>query len=112
MRDMSDDGWVSVAALEDLPEGGSAANVDGVAVLLYRSGARIFAVGSRCTHQGAPLARGPIRESGSDVIVTCPMHGSMFRLADGKVMRPPARDPLPVFEVRIASGQVELRANG
>jgi nitrite reductase/ring-hydroxylating ferredoxin subunit len=76
---------------------------------MHRSGDRLFAVGNRCTHQGAPLARGTIRESGSDVFVTCPAHGSMFRLADGSVVRPPAREPLPVFEVRVTSGEVELR---
>ena len=106
---MFQDGWTSLGTLVDLPEGPSVVDVDGVAVLIHRSGDRILAVGNRCTHQGAPLARGVVRESGSDVFVTCPAHGSTFRLADGAVVRAPARQPLPVFEVRVTSSEVELR---
>jgi Ferredoxin subunits of nitrite reductase and ring-hydroxylating dioxygenases len=108
---MADDAWIPVMALEDLPDSKARrADLDGVAVLLYRAGERLFAIGNRCTHQGAPLDRGPVRVGGSEATVTCPAHGSVFRLTDGAVVRAPAHDPVPAFEVRVLEGRIELRA--
>ena len=64
---------------------------------------------NRCTHQGAPLNRGVVRESGSLLTVTCPLHGSTFQLTDGRVMRGPATERLPVFESRVNDGTLEVR---
>ena len=47
--------------------------------------------------------------SGSVKTVTCSLHGSMFRLADGRVMRGPAITRLPIHEVRVVDDQVEVR---
>jgi nitrite reductase/ring-hydroxylating ferredoxin subunit len=108
---MIDDGWTRVAALDDLPEARPVRiDVDGSAVLLYRTGERIFAIGNRCTHQGAPLDRGPVRVAGSEATVTCPVHGSVFRLEDGRVARGPATSPVPSFDVRVVDGWIGLRA--
>jgi nitrite reductase/ring-hydroxylating ferredoxin subunit len=41
--------------------------------------------------------------------VTCPAHGSTFRLDDGKVMRPPATKPVPVYDVKVEDGRVYIR---
>ncbi len=83
--------------------------LDDEPVLLYRTAERIYAIGNRCTHQGAPLDRGPVRAGGSRATVTCPAHGSMFRLEDGSVVRGPARERVPAYDVRVTSGTVELR---
>jgi nitrite reductase/ring-hydroxylating ferredoxin subunit len=107
---MSEDAWAAAIALEDLREAKpTRVELDGVAVMLYRSGDRLFAVGNRCTHQGAPLDRGSVRIGGSEATVTCPAHGSVFRLTDGAVVRSPASQPIPAFEVRVTEGTVELR---
>ncbi len=101
--------WKAVLPSDDLPEAtATVVTLDGIKILLYRIGERIFAVANQCTHQGAPLDRGVVK-GGSDPTVTCPAHGSVFRLADGRVMRPPAGTWLPTFEVRVADGSVELR---
>lgn len=102
--------WVEVLAAEDLPEGKpTKVRVDGVDVLLYLRGERIWAVANRCTHQGAPLHRGIVRQVGADPVATCPVHGSQFRLTDGKVMRGPASTPITAYEVRLAGDRVEVR---
>jgi nitrite reductase/ring-hydroxylating ferredoxin subunit len=107
---MSDEAWVAVMALDDLRESkATRVDRDGVAVLLYRMGERVFAVGNRCTHQGAPLDRGAVRIAGSEATVTCPAHGSVFRLTDGAVVRAPAHDAVPTFEVRVTEGSIELK---
>ena len=107
---MTDDGWISAMTLNELREGrATKVLVDGAAVMLYRSGERIFAIGNRCSHQGAPLDHGPVRVGGSEATVTCRAHGSMFRLQDGAVVRGPATEPVPAYDVRLADGMVELR---
>jgi nitrite reductase/ring-hydroxylating ferredoxin subunit len=107
------DGWVRVTSLEDLPVGHpTRVDLGDTAVLLYRSAERIFAIANRCTHQGAPLDRGRVRVSGSEVTVTCPAHGSVFRLADGVVVRSPATSPVASFEIRVDGDSVSLRPSG
>ena len=110
---MDPDGWTPVTALEDLREARSTkVMLDDTAVLLYRTGERIYAIGNRCSHQGAPLDRGPVKVGGSEATVTCQAHGSRFRLEDGRVLRGPATQPVPAFDVRVQDGTVELRARG
>lgn len=104
------DGWTEVGALDDLPDGRARrVEVGGAPVMLYRSGGDLFAIGSRCTHQGAPLDRGVVRIAGSQRSVTCPAHGSVFSLDDGSVVRGPAARPVPGYEVRVQDGVVQLR---
>ena len=108
-----DEGWARVASLEGLTDRPGVRAMRGdVAVLLVRSGERVFAVGNRCTHQGAPLDRGLVRIGGSERTVTCPAHGSVFRLDDGSVARSPATKPIPVYDVRIEADAVWIRPRG
>jgi len=102
--------WTPVAAVAELPDG-RAAKVDafGVSVMLFRTGTTIYAVASRCTHQGAPLDRGVVKANGAGPTVTCPAHGSVFSLVDGAVRRGPATQPVHGFETRLNEGAVELR---
>ena len=82
---MDDDGWSSsLLRLTDLADGRPVRiEVDGSAVLLVRNGDELFAIGNRCSHQGAPLHRGPVRFGGSLRTVQCPLHGSTFELTSG-----------------------------
>jgi nitrite reductase/ring-hydroxylating ferredoxin subunit len=103
--------WIDVIAMSDLPEGKAirvAANAE--AVLLLKNQDNLFAIGNQCTHQGAPLDRGVVKLAGSVRTVTCPAHGSMFDLATGRVMRPPAMKPEPTFETKIEGARVWIRA--
>lgn len=110
---MSEGDWTAVGALVDLPEGrATTVEVAGVAVLVVRSGERVFAVADRCTHQGASLSRGPVSVTDSLASVTCPAHGSRFRLDDGRVLRGPAARPVAAYETRVEDGVVELRPRG
>ena len=69
----------------------------------------MFAISNQCTHQGAPLDKGVVKIAGSVHSVTCPAHGSTFDLENGKVMRPPAAKPVPVYDVKIEDGRVFVR---
>ena len=107
---MGDEGWTAVMPLSELREERSTRVMFiEEPVLLYRHGDRIFAIGNRCTHQGSPLDRGPVKVGGTLATVTCQAHGSMFRLEDGAVVRGPAHEPVPAYDVRLVEGIVELR---
>jgi nitrite reductase/ring-hydroxylating ferredoxin subunit len=86
------------------------AAANGDAVMLLKADDRVFAIGNQCTHQGAGLDRGVVRIAGSVRTVTCPAHGSVFRLDDGKVMRPPATKPVPVYDVKVEDGRILIRS--
>jgi 3-phenylpropionate/trans-cinnamate dioxygenase ferredoxin subunit len=106
--------WTVAAGVADL-EGGKAVRVavNGDALLLLKADDQMFAIGNQCTHQGAGLDRGVVKIAGSVRTVTCPAHGSTFNLETGKVMRPPATKPVPVYDVKVEDGRVfvRLRAN-
>lgn len=73
-------------------------------VLLVRVDGRIVALANRCTHAGWPIHEGPV----SDGCITCPYHGSVFRLRDGAVVRGPAASPQPRYPSRVRDGRVQL----
>jgi nitrite reductase/ring-hydroxylating ferredoxin subunit/uncharacterized membrane protein len=99
--------WTKAMAVEDLAEGTlRKVAVAGVDVLLSRREGRISAIANTCTHRGGPLDQGEV----DDGCVTCPLHGSVFRLDDGSIIRGPASAPQPAFDVRVSDGQIEVRA--
>jgi nitrite reductase/ring-hydroxylating ferredoxin subunit/uncharacterized membrane protein len=63
-------------------------------------------IGAICSHRGGPLAEGRFE----GMCVTCPWHGSRFRLDDGSVMQGPATAPQPAYEVRERGSSLEVRA--
>jgi len=103
--------WTAALTLGELPDRRpTMVTVDGTQVLLVRNGEDVFAIGNRCSHMGAPLAKGPVTFAGSLRTVKCPLHGSTFDLSNGKVMKGPATQPVPAFETRVTDGVVEIRA--
>jgi nitrite reductase/ring-hydroxylating ferredoxin subunit len=109
-RVVADEGWVAGLALESLEDRRPArVRVDDEDVLVVRDGERLFAIGNRCTHQGASLSSGRVTFSGSIAQVTCPAHGSTFDLVTGRVMRAPATRPEAAYDTRVVEGVIELR---
>ena len=74
-------------------------------VLLVRVDGELVALANRCSHAGWPIADGEV----ADGCITCPYHGSVFRLADGGVVRGPAASPQLRYEVRERDGRVQVR---
>jgi nitrite reductase/ring-hydroxylating ferredoxin subunit/uncharacterized membrane protein len=98
--------FVAVMDVKDLPAH-KLTRVDaaGTPVVLYKDGARVFALSAICSHLGGPLDEGSC-ENG---VVHCPWHNSGFRLDDGSVVNSPAVYAQPTFDVRIHNGKVQLR---
>lgn len=107
---LAEGGWIPVLAGADLVDGRpTKVTLEGLDLLLYRGGQHLYALANRCSHMGGPLHRGVIGHVGDEPTVTCPLHGSLFKLADGRVLRGPAGRPQQVFEVRERGGSVEIR---
>jgi nitrite reductase/ring-hydroxylating ferredoxin subunit/uncharacterized membrane protein len=104
-------GWTRLCALDELPDGSpTRLDLGGVPVFALRRDRRVDVLYERCSHLAGPLADGELSGSGDEVCVTCPWHGSMFRLRDGLVQRGPTTYPQPVLQVRIDSdGSVQVR---
>ena len=98
--------WTAALADAELVEGKPAcAVVDGNPVLLVRQQGTVHALADRCAHRSGPLHEGEL----GDGTITCPWHGSCFRLEDGSVERGPAAYPQPVYETRVREGSIEVR---
>lgn len=68
-------------------------SVEGQEIMVIKVKGEISCLQARCTHAGAPLSEGTIDEN----ILTCPWHGSKFRITDGQVVKGPAKQNLKVF---------------
>lgn len=101
--------WTPTVTEDELAAGRPVcARAGDVNVLIVRDGDGIHALDDRCTHRGGPLHEGEV----ADGCVTCPWHGSRFRLTDGSVERGPASSPQPLYETRVSDGRVEVRRAG
>ncbi len=99
--------WQSLGELTDLPDGEAVRRHAGdVEVLVVRRGTDVSVLSDRCPHLSAPMHEGQL-DCGSGHI-TCPWHGSVFRL-DGSVVHGPATAPLPGFATRVVDGVVQAR---
>jgi nitrite reductase/ring-hydroxylating ferredoxin subunit len=96
-----------VAAASQLAEGMSvAAEIDGRAILLVRSGEMIHALDNLCPHSGARLDRGRVLNGA----VVCPLHGARFDLVSGQCRTPQLGhlNPIVTHAVRIVDGHIEV----
>lgn len=82
-----------------LPSEGHAVRVDagGTPVAVFRVGGDLYAINAKCTHVGGPLDKGTL----AGTQVTCPLHGSIFDVRDGKVVRGPAVSAEPSYRPRL-----------
>jgi nitrite reductase/ring-hydroxylating ferredoxin subunit/uncharacterized membrane protein len=98
-------GWQHLMPAADLPEGKPVRRLLGeVPVVAVRAGGAVRVLADRCSHMSGPLSDSEL----ADGCLTCPWHGSVFRIADGSVARGPATAPQPAFETREADGAIQI----
>ena len=107
-------GWHDLCPMASLPAGQAVRRQLGyLSLLVYRSPAddSVSVLADRCAHLGGPLHQG--RVTGKDdgtACITCPWHGSTFRLDSGRVVHGPATARQPSFEARVSEDDiVQLR---
>ena len=98
-------GWQHLMASASLPEGKPVRQMLGeVPVVAIRSDGAVHVLAARCSHMSGPPSDGEL----ADGCLTCPWHGSVFRVADGSVARGPATAPQPAFEAREVDGAIQV----
>lgn len=103
--------WTRLCALDELPDGKpSRLTLADAPVLVLRRDRRVDVLYDFCSHLSGPLSEGELTGAGDEVCVTCPWHGSVFRVRDGQVRRGPTTYPQPVLRVQVrADGSVHAR---
>lgn len=101
----SDEWQDTLAEAELIDDQPMLVHAGGLPVLLIRLDGELLAIDDRCSHRGGPLHEGEIQNG----CVSCPWHGSRFRLADGEVVGGPAVRPQRRWEVRTRYGMVQVR---
>ena len=73
-------------------------------IVLAEVDGELVAFLNECPHVGCVMDDGEI--AGGEVI--CSAHGSCFDLKTGEVLQGPAREGLPVYEVRVEGDDVQV----
>jgi nitrite reductase/ring-hydroxylating ferredoxin subunit/uncharacterized membrane protein len=98
--------FTAILAAAELPEETpTKATYGATALVLVRRGDVVHALKDTCSHAGGPLSQG---ELDGDTI-SCPWHGSVFRLSDGAVKHGPAGTRQVTYRARISGDQVEVQ---
>lgn len=102
---MSED-FVKVAESKDIePSSMKAVDVAGERVCIVNIEGNYYAIGNVCTHVGGPLDEGTLE----GYEVECPWHGSKFDVRNGGPTKPPARQAVPTYEVKIEDSNILIR---
>jgi len=98
---------VPIGPLADLAPG-TARRVehDGYKVALVRIDDDVYAIGDTCSHAEVSLSEGEVFCETKEI--ECWKHGSTFSLETGEPQTLPATQPVPVFDVRVVDGMIEL----
>ena len=105
------DEWTRLCDLAELPDGTpTRLMLADVPVFVLRRGQQVDVLFDQCAHLSGPLSEGKLSGAGDELCVTCPWHGSVYRVKDGQVRRGPSTYPQPVLMVQVrADGSVHAR---
>lgn len=98
--------FVPVCHRSDVPDPGSiVVEVYGRMIALFHVDGQFWALDDRCTHDGGPLAEGPLEGH----VVICPRHGARFDIRDGRALTMPATGTTVTHEVQVEGDEVRVR---
>ena len=80
--------------------------VGGHGIALVRIGDDVYAISDRCSHADIALSDGEVWCEAKEI--ECVKHGSTFSLVTGEPQTLPATQPVPVYEVKVVNGEVEV----
>ncbi|KAK3870581.1 hypothetical protein Pcinc_024206 [Petrolisthes cinctipes] len=108
MSDVGDEIEAVICKEEDLPQDGmkSFEMGEGKVLVVHHKG-QLSAIGTKCSHYGAPLEKGTLCEGH----VRCPWHGACFNVTTGDIEDFPGLDSVPKYDIHVAEGQVRVRAS-
>jgi 3-phenylpropionate/trans-cinnamate dioxygenase ferredoxin subunit len=90
--------YIKVGGTEDVKPGKmKSVREQGRAILLVNVDGEIYALSNHCTHNRRYLHHGKLKGK----VLTCPCHFAKFDVTTGAVLGRPAKEPLPVYPVRV-----------
>ncbi|WP_035447077.1 FAD-dependent oxidoreductase [Asaia prunellae] len=100
--------WTDVLAFGELQDGAiTPVSIGDKALVLYREGDEVRAFDGKCPHKGAPMEQGvACKTRHGDVQLVCPWHKASFSAETGRLIEPPALDPLARYPVELHDGRV------
>ena len=102
---MSDPQFQKALTLAEIPLGSMRpVTLSGKEIVICHTREGVYALDNICSHAHARMCEGRLRATR----IVCPLHGASFDIRDGKVLGPPATQPLPIFQVRVVDGTVEV----
>jgi 3-phenylpropionate/trans-cinnamate dioxygenase ferredoxin subunit len=97
--------WTRACDVDEVPlDGALHVLIENLEICLVNSRGRLYALLDECSHGQVRLSDGDVY----DGVVECYMHGSEFDLVTGRPLCLPASEPVPIFEVRVHDGIVEV----
>jgi chlorite dismutase len=98
-------GFVAVAALDELPPGASKRVYNGAnAIALFNVDGTYHAVSDRCSHGRASLSEGSVDADGCTL--NCPWHGGKFDIRTGEPAGGPVREGIRKYRVKVEGGRI------
>jgi len=105
---MTNSTLVKVCQIQDVPElEMRCVSLNDRNVLVANTSDGVFVADEMCTHEDARLCDGNL----SGTLVKCPLHGSRFDLASGKVLDDPADQDLTVYPVTLIDNDIFISLN-
>ena len=105
---MTDDGFVTVARVDELKPGEMMyVEVGEEPVCLINLDGGYYALNDVCTHQDASLSDGEI--AGDEI--ECPLHGGAFEIRTGAPAAFPVVTPVETYRVRVVGDEVQVAPN-
>jgi 3-phenylpropionate/trans-cinnamate dioxygenase ferredoxin subunit len=90
--------FVEIAKIDEIPDGKiKGIKIDDNNILATNIAGKYYAIGAKCTHAGGDLSKGKMDGN----IVICPRHGSKFDVITGKSVSGPAKQSVPIYQVKI-----------
>jgi 3-phenylpropionate/trans-cinnamate dioxygenase ferredoxin component len=104
-RQMTEPQFQPALPLADIPQGSMRpVTLGGREIVICHTKEGVYALDNICSHAHARMCEGRLRATR----IVCPLHGASFDIRDGKVLGPPAVQPLPTFQVRVVDGTIEV----
>jgi nitrite reductase/ring-hydroxylating ferredoxin subunit len=98
--------FVKVAETKEIqPSTMKAVDLASERVCIVNVEGNFYAIGNVCTHVGGPLDEGTLE----GYEVECPWHGSKFDVRTGEPTKPPARQAVPKYEVKVEDNDILVR---
>ena len=97
--------WIDVVSEDELLQGEvHVVDFEGIEVAVFNVAGQYYAIEDVCTHDGSEISTGCLY----DHVIECPRHGARFDVRTGKVLEPPAYEPVQTFKVRIENGMIQV----